>query len=85
MKGALVPIPDGRYELKAFATDPARGTVVASATFHGTRTGEGGPVAPRGKAVASDYVYLMKFDGDRLGHITKVWNDTQALRQLGWA
>lgn len=85
MNGPLGPIPDGRYELKAFAADPARGTVVAAATFHGTRTGEGGPVAPTGRAVASDYVRLMEFDGDRLGHMTKVWNDTLALRQLGWA
>ena len=85
MKGLLGPIPDGRYELKAFAADPARGTVVAAAVFHGTQTGEGGPVAPTGSSVDSDYVYLMEFDGDRISHMTKVWNDAQALRQLGWA
>ncbi|WP_127902326.1 ester cyclase [Solirhodobacter olei] len=85
MKGLLGPIPDGRYELKAFAADPARGTVVAAAVFHGTQTGEGGPVAPTGKAVVSDYVYLMEFDGDHVRHMTKVWNDIHALRQLGWA
>lgn len=85
MKGLLGPIPDGRSDLKAFAADPARGTVVAAAVFHGTQTGEGGPVAPTGRSVASDDVYVKEFDGDRLRHMTKIWNDAQALRQLGWA
>lgn len=85
MKGLLGPIPDGRYDLTAFATDAGRGTVVASAVFHGTQTGTGGPGAPTGKSVASDYVYVMRFDGGRIAHMTKIWNDSQALRQLGWA
>ena len=85
MKGLLGPIPDGRYDLTAFAVDADRGTVVAAAVFHGTQTGAGGPGAPTGKAVASDYAYVMRFDGDRIAHMTKIWNDAQALRQLGWA
>jgi predicted ester cyclase len=85
MKGLLGPIPDGRYDLKAFAADAARGTVVAAAVFHGTQTGAGGPVAPTGKSVSSDYVYVIHFQGDKISHLTKVWNDTHALRQLGWA
>jgi ketosteroid isomerase-like protein len=85
MKGLLGPIPDGRYELTAFAFDADRGTVVASAVFHGTQTGAGGPGEPTGKTVASDYAYVMRFDGDRIAHMTKIWNDAQALRQLGWA
>lgn len=85
MKGLLMPIPDGRYKLTAFAVDKARGTVVAAAEFHGTQTGEGGPVSPTGKAVISDYAYVMKFDGDKIKHMTKVWNDVHALRGLGWA
>lgn len=85
MKGLLGPIPDGRYELKAFAADPERGTVVAAAVFHGTQTGAGGPVPPTGKAVSSDYVYVIAFDGDKISHMTKVWNDLHALRALGWA
>jgi predicted ester cyclase len=83
-KGLLTPIPDGHYELKAFATDPARNSVTAFAVFHGTQTGEGGPVAPTGKAIAADYVYVMEFDGDKIGHMTKIWNDAQSLRALGW-
>lgn len=85
MKGLLGPIPDGRYELKAFAADEARKTVVAAAVFHGTNTGPGAANPPTGKAVASDYVYLIEFDGAKIRHMTKVWNDVPALRALGWA
>ncbi|MDW4500600.1 nuclear transport factor 2 family protein [Sulfitobacter sp. D35] len=85
MKGLLVPIPDGKYELTAFATDTERGTVVATAVFHGTQTGPGGPGEPTGKSCASDYAYVMRFEGDRIAHMTKIWNDVQGLRQLGWA
>ena len=85
MKGLLGPIPDGRYELKAFAVDEARSEVIAAAVFHGTHTGDSGPVAATGNAVASDYAYIMRFDGDKISHMTKIWNDVQALRQLGWA
>ena len=84
MKGLLGPIPDGHYELTAFATDAERRTVVAAAVFHGTQTGPGGPGDPTGRRVASDYVYVMAFEGDRIRHMTKVWNDGHALRQLGW-
>lgn len=85
MKGLLTPIPDGRYVLTAFATDEARNTVVAAAEFHGTQTGDGGPVAPTGKSVVSDYAYVIQFDGNKVSHMTKIWNDVHALRGLGWA
>lgn len=85
MKGLLTPVPDGRYKLTAFAADEERGTVVAAAEFHGTQTGEGGPVAPTGKSVVSDYTYVMQFAGDKITHMTKIWNDVHALRGLGWA
>ncbi|SHJ17801.1 Predicted ester cyclase [Palleronia salina] len=85
MKGLLTPIPDGRYDLTAFAVDTGRRTVVATAVFRGTQTGLGGPAAPTGKTVASDYAYVMVFDGDRIAGMTKIWNYGHALRQLGWA
>ena len=85
MKGLLTPVPDGRYVMKAFAVDEARNAVVAAAEFHGTQTGEGGPVAPTGKTVVSDYAYVMEFDGEKIRHMTKIWNDVHALRGLGWA
>ena len=84
MKGLLTPLPDGRYELKAFATDSERNSVAAFAVFHGTHTGEGGPMPPTGKSVAADYVYVMQFEGDKICHMTKIWNDAQSLRALGW-
>jgi predicted ester cyclase len=84
-KNILVPIPDGHYELKAFAADEERKVVLAFAVFHGTQSGEGGPVPPTGKKVAADYVYAMSFEGDKIRHMTKIWNDVHSLKQLGWA
>jgi len=85
MKNLLTPIPDGHYELKFFAADPERNCVAAFAVLHGTQTGPGGPVDPTGKTIAADYVYAMDFEGDRIRHMTKIWNDTVSLQQLGWA
>jgi len=81
-KNLLTPIPDGRYEMKGFAVDEERGIALGFAVFHGTQTGEGGPVAA---TVASDYVYAMEFAGGKITHMTKIWNDGNALAQLGWA
>ncbi|MFT5089900.1 MAG: putative ester cyclase [Candidatus Latescibacterota bacterium] len=85
MKNLFTPVPDGRYELKCFALDEERSCVAAFAVFHGTQTGPGGPGEPTGNTVAADYVYALQFDGDRIRHMTKVWNDTISLQQLGWA
>lgn len=85
MKGLLGPVPDGHYEMKAFAADEARATVLAQAVFHGSNTGPGPADPPTGKTVASDYVYAMVFEGDKIRHMTKIWNDVPALRALGWA
>ena len=86
MKGLLGILPDGRYELQGFAADSERNCVLAYAVFHGTHTGEGGPVPPTGRAVESDYVYQIVFDeGGRIAHMVKIWNDGAALAQLGWA
>ena len=85
MKGLFTPVPDASYEVRSFAVDDARQNVAAYAVFRGTHTGEGGPVQPTGKKVEADYVYVMDFDGDRIRHLTKIWNAGWALRQLGWA
>jgi predicted ester cyclase len=84
MKNLLTPVPDGHYELHFFAADESRKTVAAFAVFHGTQTGPGGPVPPTGNSIAADYVYSMVFEGDRIQHMTKIWNDTVSLQQLGW-
>lgn len=85
MKGLLVPVADGRYELKGFAADEARATVLAFAVFHGTHCADGGPVPPTGRSVAAEYVYAMAFEGGKIRHMTKIWNDVLSLRALGWA
>ena len=84
MKGLLSPLPDGNYEVRSFAVDEERKNVAAYGVFRGTHTGAGGPVPPTGKGVEADYVYVMQFDGDRIGHVTKIWNDGASLQQLGW-
>jgi ketosteroid isomerase-like protein len=85
MKGLLVPLPNGRYELKGFAEDTDRDLVLAFAVFHGAHTADGGPTAPTGRDVAADYVYAMEFAGGKITHMTKIWNDAESLRALGWA
>ncbi len=85
MKGILTILEDGSYDLKSFATDEERGSVLAYAVFNGTHTGDGGPVPPTGKAASSDYVYDMRFEGDKIAHMTKIWHSGVALQQLGWA
>jgi predicted ester cyclase len=84
MKGLFTPAPDGRYEIKSMAVDESRNNVAAYGIFRGTHTGQGGPVPPTGKSVAADYVYVMEFDGGRIRHMTKIWNDGHSLKQLGW-
>ena len=83
-KGILTPLPDGHYELQAFAADPGKNSVIASSVFHGTHTGDGGPTAPTGNSVATDYVYVMQFDGDKIRHMTKIWHSWLAMKELGW-
>ena len=85
MKAIGALLPDAHYEIKSFAVDPVRNNVAAYAVFHGTHTGEGGPVPPTGRKTSTDYVYVMQFDGDRISHVTKIWNSGLAMKDLGWA
>lgn len=85
MKGLFTLLPDGSYETRSFAVDDARHVVLAYAVFRGTHTGEGGPVPATGRRAEADYVYVMQFDGDRIRHMTKIWNDGFTFKQLGWA
>lgn len=85
MKGLLTPIPDASYEIRSFAVDEGRNSVAAYGIFKGTHTGVGGPISPTGKSVSADYVYVMEFDSDRIRNMTKIWNDSYSLKQLGWA
>jgi predicted ester cyclase len=84
MKGISAVLPGARYEVKSFATDESRNNVSAYGVFHATHTGEGGPVPPTGKSTSTDYVYVMQFEGDKITHMTKIWNAGLALKDLGW-
>jgi predicted ester cyclase len=83
MKGLLVVLTDGSYEVKSFAADEARKNVIAYGVFTGTHL-NGGPIAPTGKTAKTDYVYVMQFEGAKIVHMTKIWNSGYALKQLGW-
>lgn len=85
MRYMLTPIPDGRYEIKSFATDEERRSVCVYGVFSGTHCGPGGPMPPSGNKISTDYVYVMEFDGEKIRHMTKIWHAGWALKQLGWA
>ena len=84
MKGLLVFVPDGRYAVKSFATDDQRNNVCAYGVFSGTHSGDGGPMPPTDKSTNSDYVYAMEFDDGKISHLTKIWNASWAMKELGW-
>lgn len=83
--GLAQPMPGNSFEIKAFSVDEERGCAMGFAVFRGAHTGEGGPIPPTGGATETEYVYVMQFDGDKIRHMTKVWNDSFCLKQLGWA
>jgi len=84
MKGLMMFMPDGRYEIRSFATDEQRNNVAAYGVFSATHTGQGGPCPPTGNKVHSDYVYVMEFDGDKIKNMTKIWHAGLAMKELGW-
>jgi predicted ester cyclase len=83
MKKLMTVLPDGRCEVNSFATDTDRNNVAAYAVFHATHTGPGGPVPPTNRRTSTDYVYVMQFEGDKIVHMTKIWNAGLALKDLG--
>jgi predicted ester cyclase len=84
MKGLMNVLPDAKYQVKSFATDDVRQNVCAYGVFSGTHTGQGGPVAPTGRHVSTDYVYVMDFSDGKIKHMTKIWHSGLALKELGW-
>lgn len=85
MKGLLQFMPNGRYVVKSFAIDEERQNVSAYGIYSATHTGEGGPCPPTGKSTTTDYVYVMEFEGNKIRHMTKIWNAGWAMKELGWA
>ncbi len=84
LKDLLTFMSGAHYELRSFATDDERNNVSAYGVFLATHTGEGGPCPPTGKSMKADYVYVMEFDGEKIRHMTKIWNAGWTLKELGW-
>ncbi len=71
MRALYNRVTDVSYEIKGIAVDESRTVVLAYGVFHGTPIGEG-----EQKSFSTNYVYSMEFQGDKIGHLTKIWNDT---------
>lgn len=83
MQGVYHLMPDASYEILSLGADEDTNSVCGFGVFRGTHTGEGGP-PPTGKRIEADYVYFMKFNGDKIQQLTKGWNDHRSMVQLGW-
>lgn len=85
MAGLVSIMPGCSYEIKASAYDEDNNTAIFFAVFTGIHSGEGGPIPPTNKTTNSDYVYSLKMNADgKVESMTKIWNSSWALRELGW-
>ncbi len=80
ISGVLHAFRDGWYEVRSFATDEATATVCAYGVFSARIIGQETP----GKIVHADYVYVMAFDGQAICHLTKIWNASWTMKEMGW-
>ena len=80
-----VTAPGATYDLHTSSYDEATKTAVFFATYHARHTGEGGPVPPTNKETHTDYVYVLTMNDDnKVARMTKVWNASWAMKELGW-
>jgi hypothetical protein len=80
-----VVAPGATYDLHASCYDEENKAAIFVATYHAKHTGEGGPVPPTNKETHSDYVYVLTMNDDnKVAKMTKIWNASWALRELGW-
>ena len=80
-----VTMPDAGFDIHASSYDEANNTAIFFATFKGTHSGDGGPIPPTQKSASSHYVFAVKMNEQgKVEKVTKVWNSSWALRQLGW-
>ena len=80
-----ITMPGSSYEINASAYDKGKKTALFFATFTGTHSGDGGPIPPTNKTTNSHYVYALKMNDDgKIESMTKIWNASWALRELGW-
>lgn len=78
-------VPGASYDLHTSSFDEATSTAVFFATFHGTHTGDGGPIPPTNKTTNSHYVYVLTMNADnKVEKMVKIWNAPWALNELGW-
>ena len=74
------------YDLHSSAWDAKTNTALFFSTFIASHTGDAGPVAPTGQSTKSHYVYAVRMNSaGKVAHMSKIWNSSWALRELGWA
>lgn len=79
------PLNGCHYEIAASSFDESTSTALFFATFHGTHSGEGGPVPATGQSTATHYVYAITMnDAGKVSKMVKIWNAPWALGELGW-
>jgi hypothetical protein len=80
-----ITMPNCSYEVHASAYDEENNTAIFYATFTGTHSGEGGPIPPTNKTTNTQYMYAFKMnDEGKIENMTKIWNASWALSELGW-
>jgi hypothetical protein len=80
-----ITMPICSYKIHVSAYDEKNNTAIFFATFTGTHSGDGGPIPPSNKTTNTDYVYAIKMDDDgKVESMTKIWNSSWAMRELGW-
>jgi len=86
LKGfGTITTPGGNYEVHTSSFDEANRTAIFFATYTGTYTGDGGPVSPTNMTTNTHYVYALKMNDDgKVVSMTKIWNASWAMRELGW-
>ncbi len=86
MKGLLTIAPDGHgFEIRSFGVDEVRNNVPLFGIFRGTQPVRAVRYRRPASSVEADYVYVLDFAGDKIRHMTKIWNDGISMQQLGWA
>lgn len=80
-----ITMPACSYIIRSSAYDSINSTALFFATFKGTHSGDGGPISPSNKTTHSDYVYAIKMNHEeKVESMTKIWNSSWAMRELGW-
>jgi len=84
LENAFTPVPDFRHEVLSVGVDERQQRVLVHYLIRGTHTGEGLPVPPTGKSMETHCVLILYFENERIRHATKVWNDHEMMKQVGW-